>query len=221
MDPSGLAKDAGAAIAENTAKSLVSPGDVHSLMNVERTVERLDSLIEQGQDDMAGNDLQALRDHVAQSKQTLEGESEQEIQRQSNIHGDGIQGLRQNSEDEDLAVRRLGDPGSDPALIALQTYRQLDIPHPQASRRNQFARDEQQEAFGEARPYDDGPFTQAYNSSFTYTPPADYGIDLETGKLRTGVMEYQEQKINKDKVQGVGSSQQQQTPLNPRRQRQE
>ncbi|TVR46854.1 MAG: hypothetical protein EA402_02175 [Planctomycetota bacterium] len=178
MDPSGLATEVGTAVAEDTARSIVSPREVRSLMEVDRSINRLDQAIASDQN-MQGADLQALRQHVEESKH-LAAERSME---QGQFDGQSGRGPQMTMpKRRQPPTRRLGDPGFDHGHVRWQTYQRLPPPEMASARNSALRRLPPSLRFTGVREHD-MVLRPTPIGNPTQQVQAVYGLDIATGKM--------------------------------------
>lgn len=195
IDPSGLASDVGTAVAADTARSVIAPSDVQSLQELDRTISRLDTLIADGDESMAANDLKALRQHIAEGRDQLVADEQVTDEAETVLTNKGPFAYSPEAARE--PARRLGDPSADPSWIAHQPYRQRQEPPFSRIRHNNF---QYYSSINKKiyyptghdlvryREHDNGTVqslsnNRLINDEHNMRQPFSYGIDLATGQL--------------------------------------
>lgn len=197
IDPSGLATDVGTSLAESSARSLVSDQDVGSLSQMEQSISRLDDMIAQASDPNSAQELQALRDHMAQG---FEEAGSAPVNNQVEGIGPGLQGYTLSDVRYKDPARRVGDVHADPALIQHQPYKQWPVPPLADVRDNNFERWSPYLSDLDNREHDRISEIRYWSQSIEPEPIFGYAINPTSGFLETGFYEPQERFINSNDI---------------------
>lgn len=184
IDPGGLATDVGAAVAQESAQSMIGAADVRSITQLDQTINRLDGLIAESQNDMQAADLRALRDHIEQSKDLLDGDKATTGEDHMLRRNDPFAYARKARWE---APRRMGEPSFDPAHVPVQTYQRWQQPDMKGVRKNSLRSIPVRADYAGARQHDRGTIDMV---SLTPRPEENnevFAIDVQSGFLRRGL----------------------------------